>query len=316
MIKLKKNYVHVVMYHYVRRIKGSAHPNIKGVELTLFRRQLDYFQKNFNMITAEDLINYNSNRKELPKNSCLLTFDDGYKDHINFVFPELLKRKIKGVFFPSAKAVLERELLDANAIHFILDKSANDQAVLNKLFKLCLKNSITQKTLNFWIKNCTDNNKFDHPIRILIKRMLQDIIPNELRKSIISKLFKEFVGQNRGDFANNLYLTIDDLKTLTNAGMHVGSHGYEHFRLNKLSYKDQKKDLNNSIKFLKHIGVSTNNWIMCYPYGAYNKDTIRILKDTKCALAFIDSGGKTDINSTNRFRLPRHDIKEFPFNKQ
>ena len=37
----------IVMYHYVREIKGSDYPNIKGLEIDGFKRQLDYFSKNF-----------------------------------------------------------------------------------------------------------------------------------------------------------------------------------------------------------------------------------------------------------------------------
>jgi len=51
MTKLK-----IVMYHYVRELEGSAYPNIKGLEIAGFKRQLDYFSKNFSMITAEQLL--------------------------------------------------------------------------------------------------------------------------------------------------------------------------------------------------------------------------------------------------------------------
>jgi len=313
----KKNSLLVLMYHYVRNIKKSHHPNIKGVELDLFKLQLDYIKKKFNIISAEDLINFFYKKKELPENSCLLTFDDGYKDHIDFVLPELLKRKMKGIFFPQAKSIVERELSDVNAIHFILDRSLNDKLLLNKLFEMCLESSITQKTINLWIKkNAIQKYKYDSFKRVLIKRMLQYLIPDQLRKNIISKLFKEIVGQNSKDFANDLYLTIDDLKRLLNSGMQIGSHGYEHSYLNKLSYADQKKDLNNSIRFLDFIGISTNNWVMCYPYGAYNKNTVNILKKSKCALAFIDSGGRTNLDPNKRFELTRHDIKDFTFKKE
>ena len=42
--------VTVVMYHYVRPIKDSKFPRIKGLELELFKLQLDYLKKNFNML--------------------------------------------------------------------------------------------------------------------------------------------------------------------------------------------------------------------------------------------------------------------------
>ena len=38
--------INIVMYHYVRPIKGSNHPNIKGLELENFKKQINYFLKN------------------------------------------------------------------------------------------------------------------------------------------------------------------------------------------------------------------------------------------------------------------------------
>ena len=34
------------MYHYVRSVANSSYPNIKGLEVDGFKRQLDYFQEN------------------------------------------------------------------------------------------------------------------------------------------------------------------------------------------------------------------------------------------------------------------------------
>ena len=39
--------INIVMYHYVREIKSSNYPKIKGLEISGFRRQLDYLTNNF-----------------------------------------------------------------------------------------------------------------------------------------------------------------------------------------------------------------------------------------------------------------------------
>ena len=109
----------IVMYHYVREIKNSQFPKIKGLELEGFRRQLDYFEKNYNLIKASQIIEYLKDGVSLPANACLLSFDDGYKDHIKFVLPELLKREIQGSFFPPVKSIVEREILEVNSVQFI-----------------------------------------------------------------------------------------------------------------------------------------------------------------------------------------------------
>ena len=87
------------MYHYVRPIKKSLYPLIKGLELDAFKMQLSYLEKNYKIITMESLIEFAKNDKSLPENPCLLTFDDGYKDHYTYVFPELKKRGFQGSFF-------------------------------------------------------------------------------------------------------------------------------------------------------------------------------------------------------------------------
>ena len=302
------------MYHYVREIKNSKYPKIKGVELEIFKKQLDYLKLNFNIINGDDLIDFFVQKKDLPNNSCLLTFDDGYKEHKTNVLPELIKRNIKGVFFPPAKAILEHDLLDANAIHYILADEFSDRALLKKIFNLCLERSITLETINDWKKNnFITNDKFDSAERILIKRLLQYLLPTKIRKEIISILFKETVGLSCKDFAENFYLNVEDLSDFVNEGMCIGGHGYNHERLSLLSYLDQKKDIDKTYSFLKKINPSLNKWIMCYPYGDYNQDTVSILRKSECALAFRDDGKKTNLNLSNCFELARYDVKEFPF---
>ena len=55
---MKKKSIYVLMYHYVREIKNSKYPKIKGVELEIFKKQLDYLKLNFNIINGDDLIDF------------------------------------------------------------------------------------------------------------------------------------------------------------------------------------------------------------------------------------------------------------------
>ena len=43
----------IVMYHYVRPIKESKFPGIKGLELEGFKRQLDYLSENQEQLEEE-----------------------------------------------------------------------------------------------------------------------------------------------------------------------------------------------------------------------------------------------------------------------
>ena len=45
-----------VMYHYVRNIKESRYPDIKGLELKDFIEQIEYMNKHYNFLTIEQII--------------------------------------------------------------------------------------------------------------------------------------------------------------------------------------------------------------------------------------------------------------------
>ena len=80
----------IVMYHYVRDLKHSRFPAIKGLSVERFRRQLDHIQSWYTPIGAEDLLEaLSSPKKDLPPNPILLTFDDGYSDFYQNAFPIL-----------------------------------------------------------------------------------------------------------------------------------------------------------------------------------------------------------------------------------
>ena len=305
--------IHIIMYHYVREIKNSNLPEIKGLEISSFKRQLDFLQNNFNFITAEDLINNLINKMPLPKSACLLTFDDGLKDHYKYVLPELMKKKITGLFFPSSKPVLENKLLDVHAIHLILAAYKNHIDLVNDLRKISLSYGIKEEEWNMlWKKNAIKTTSRDSKEVVFIKRTFQRDIPTNKSSLIIKAILSAKFDSSEEDLAKELYLSKDDIKTLVDEKMHIGSHGHSHSWLNTQSYDDQKKEILKSLDFLNFFGVSFKKWIMCYPYGAYNKDTTRILKDNNCVAAVIDGGGVAKINTKNRYTLQRYDTNEFP----
>ena len=96
--KFYKNSIYIIMYHYVREIDGSKYPLLKGLEFNNFKKQIDFFSKNFNILDYSDFITIIKNKKIPEKPSILLTFDDGYIDHYQYVFPYLLKKKLTVVF--------------------------------------------------------------------------------------------------------------------------------------------------------------------------------------------------------------------------
>lgn len=77
------NEVKFIMYHYVREISLSKYKNINGLEWNDFVNQVNYLLKNHNIISYDNLFNILKNKDKVPKNSVVLSFDDGYKDDLD-----------------------------------------------------------------------------------------------------------------------------------------------------------------------------------------------------------------------------------------
>jgi len=302
----------IIMYHYVRPIRGSKFPNIKGLELKGFKRQLDFIEENYSVVSAEQVIDAIVKNKKLPKNACQLTFDDGLKDHYMHVLPELIKRNLSGSFFPPRVAIEEKKLLDVNAIQHILSRTVNKELLVSELYKHCLNHNISQVQFNSYYKNFGVANRLDDENTIFIKRMLQHILPEKIRNLITSSLFEKFVGISETEFSSNLYMNIEEVRELVKKGMYVGSHGSMHYRLDKISVEKQKEDILKSLNFLEDVGATTKDWIMCYPYGAYNSSILSLLKDLGASIGITTKRKIADLSIDNPFTLPRMDTNDFP----
>lgn len=47
----KSNKLYIVMYHYIKDFTNPLFKNLKGLDADLFDKQLDFFSKNFNVLT-------------------------------------------------------------------------------------------------------------------------------------------------------------------------------------------------------------------------------------------------------------------------
>ena len=70
MIKLNNSNIYIVMYHYVREIKKSKYSNLKGLEFNNFKKQINFFIKNFNVLTNNDFIEIIKTKKIPKKKIC------------------------------------------------------------------------------------------------------------------------------------------------------------------------------------------------------------------------------------------------------
>ena len=196
-----------IMYHYVRPIKNSYYPKIKGLEFENFLNQMNFLKNNFTFINIDQILNKIDKNKEIPKKSLILTFDDGFKDHYQYVFPILKKMNIQGIFFPTGKSIDKKIVLDVHKIHHILANCDDNKELVNFISEKIEEHKdeydlVSSKKIYNKIAKV---NRFDDADIIFIKRSLQKELPEKLRIGIVNDLFQKYVTYNEKEFSTKLY---------------------------------------------------------------------------------------------------------------
>ena len=316
MKNLNKNSINIVAYHYVREIKNSKYPNIKGIEFNIFKKQIKFFKKKFDIISADDFVEIIETKKIINhrKPLLLLTFDDGYKDHYNYVFPTLIDEKITGCFYPPIK-IFNGDVLDVNKIHYILEKFDDKKILLDEIllylkneFEINIKSLVNKKNRlhNFKVPEYDDHHT------IIIKKILNKILPLVISRKTCNHFFKKYVNSNLKTFSKELYISSKNLKEMSDNNMHIGSHGVNHLLWNTLNEQEQEKEIVNSKRFFKKKLINLKNFSVCFPWGSYNSSSVKILKKKKVKFALTSNSGNIFFGKRyNRFTLPRYDANEF-----
>ncbi len=60
------------------------------------------------------------------------------------------------------------------------------------------------------------------------------------------------------------------------------------------------------------VGYDTENWVIGYPYGAYNDSLLRILRQRGCRAGFTTEVRVADIDHDDPLTLPRLDTNDLP----
>lgn len=305
--------LYISMYHYTRDLKHSRYPEIKGLDVNLFREQIAFMKSNFNIVTMEQVLEAISTKEKLPEKALLLTFDDGYADNYNVAMPILEEYGVQGSFFIPGKTFTTHQLLDVNKIHYVL-ASANIYNLVEDLKKEMdyYRGQEFQyaPTEELFAKYAVAS-RFDIKETVFVKQMLQTVLPERLRNIISSKLFAKYVGVTEEQLAYELYMSEEQIRTMKRHGMFIGIHGYDHYWLGNLPVEQMENDISLALDALDEF-VDRKQWVMNYPYGNYNKDVIAYISKQGACLGLTTEVRLADIDKDNPLELPRLDCNDFP----
>lgn len=305
--------LYISMYHYTRDLVHSRYPRIKGMDYQLFRQQIEFMKSNFNVVTMELVIDAIKGKTTLPEKALLLTFDDGYVDNYTFAYPILEEYGVQGSFFIPGKTFATHQLLDVNKIHYILASADINMLVedVKKEMEYYRGREYDYASTDELFNEYAVANRFDEKEIVFVKRMLQTVLPEKLRITISSNLFEKYVGVTEEQLAYELYMTEEQIRTMKRHGMFIGVHGYDHYWLGQLPPEQMKKDISMALDAMDEF-IDRKCWVMNYPYGSYNSDVLKYVKEQGACMGLTTEVRVADISVDCALELPRLDCNDFP----
>ena len=155
-------------------------------------------------------------------------------------------------------------------------------------------------------------HRYDPPEKVLVKRLLQDGLPEPERSRVLDTLFAELVSDDERTFADGLYLDVHGLRELRAMGMDVAGHGWTHKRLALLDEAGQRAEIDGSVRLLEAVlGGAPRDWAMCFAYGSRDKTSLRLLRRAGCAIG-LTTEPRVATEADSLLELPRLDTNDLP----
>ncbi|XXJ20223.1 polysaccharide deacetylase family protein [Desulfovibrio caledoniensis] len=199
-----------------------------------------------------------------------------------------------------------------NKIHFILAAAKDTKQLVAEIFEQvdALQGEIDVKPKSIIGRSWRIQIDSIPQKVIFIKRILQLGLPEDVRNRVTNHLFIRYLNTDEASFSRELYVSPGQLIEMREAGMHIGVHGYRHEWQGRLSPSDQITEVDNSLQFLKSVGVDQNALTVCYPYGDYNDTLLATLKARNFKLGMTTEVAVADTALHSSLTLPRIDAND------
>ncbi|OEK09696.1 hypothetical protein A8C32_13425 [Flavivirga aquatica] len=277
-------YYHLVNNKDVTHIKHLY--QFKNIEK--FKQDLDTLLKYYKPLDPSLFTNTRT-KIIIPKNHFLLTFDDGLSEIYNIIFPILKQKGINAVFF------INPDFIDNNESLYKHDLSIIIESLKTSHYK---KNTIDKIVKILGIETNTSLPQLTTTIK-QIKQSQNNII--EDIADLLNIDLYQYIETHKP------YLSKSQIQEMIHSGFYFGGHTMSHPRLLELSIEKQKKEVIDSIKWLK-TNFNIDYSFFAFPFSdkGISKALINeIFKYDESAVIFGNSGIKKDVNNRiiQRFSL-------------
>lgn len=279
----------VLNYHRVGESNNSMFDHdLWSASAEDFDQQIRFLSLNYDMIRIQDLDRI---WKERRGRYVLVTFDDGYIDNYEWAFPILKSYNSAATFFLTTGFLDERKVAWWDEIAWMVRSST--QAVL---------------AANQWTGEAVSLESADANRSIKILLGVYKNLPGEKTESYLNFLAEQ-TGSGRcpQDIADQVWMTWDMIREMSQAGMDIGGHTVTHPILANHSAERQKIEIENCKQRIEaEIGQTISAF--SYPVGGKNcfDDRTRdCLEQAGYHWGFSYYGGFSSLDQPDHWDIPR-----------
>ena len=249
----------VVMYHYVWPDDADVPGGIRPMRVSAFEAQLDHLSTRYDLVDPRRFLERLDETSERPP--CLLTFDDGTRDHASVVTPILARRGIGGLFFIISDAARGRLMPTTHLVHWLLGQ--DDEAVWEALRRYASGTDGGAEMLGTEVE-ARRVYHYETPTRGRIKFALNMAMPaRHARDFATSHLAAS--GIDESTLARRWFAGETELRAMHASGMTLAVHGKTHASLQQLGAQIVE-EIEDCAAFLRAITSETPRWWAC-PFG-------------------------------------------------
>ncbi|TAA46795.1 polysaccharide deacetylase family protein [Corallincola spongiicola] len=293
---LTRHQPRILMYH-----RFSAEKKRGYMDVLQLRQQLQLLKTEFTVLSLSEVADALEHQLPLPKNTIVLTVDDGYADFYQYAFPEFRAAGVPVSFFVTSGFVDGKTWLWPDMLTALIDN-------IDPIHAVWPKN--TPSELVAGLKHCNDKRAVWHPLnRFLMPMALQD-------KFVWLQQAAELNQYKITRHAPSAYkpVTWEQLKEMAASGIvDIGAHTVMHPTLSGLPMAEAISEVTESRTRLEtQLGIKVKNF--CYPNGQpedFSPALARAVADAgfDCAVA----AHCYYVTLHDRFSLPRFAVTPNPF---
>jgi len=292
----------VLAYHRVLNIPDDQEflfdHELVSASVDDFRWQMEHVRRHYTPISFKTLLDHLDDRRALPRQPILITFDDGFDDNYYHAFPILKSLGIPATIFISTSYIGQPRTFWFDWLCYLCNKAA----IAGKSVSLA---GNVYSLSNDWGKR----QKEIADIFAFVKRL-----PDNVLRPGLTMLEKELgIEYPESGFTQSHPLSWEQVREMAAHGIEFGSHTVTHPILANIDNAQLREELTVSrIKIEQEINCPVD--ILAYPVGydfAFNNNVIETAREAGYRIGASYISGVNNLNEMDMYRIRRLHVERY-----